>query len=118
MKTKNTKSTQSKADFIRSMPKASVADVVTKGKAAGLKFSPQYVYAVRGAAKPKRKAAPVVAPVVNGAAASATIERPGPAKARPSAADVLRAAAAELGMEKAIELLTSDRALLQRVTGT
>jgi len=45
----------SKSDFIRSQPATlSAADVVAKGKAAGVKFSSQLVYKVRGRASAKK----------------------------------------------------------------
>ncbi len=42
----------SKSDFIRSQPTSvSAAEVVKKGKAQGIKFSPQLVYNVRRGSK-------------------------------------------------------------------
>jgi hypothetical protein len=53
-----TKNTQSKSDFIRSQPAAvSAADVVAKGKAAGIRFSTQLVYNVRAGSRGKQVAA-------------------------------------------------------------
>lgn len=55
MAARKTTKKQSKSDFIRSLPGTmSAADVVAKGKAAGVKFSPQLVYNVRGGAKAKK----------------------------------------------------------------
>jgi hypothetical protein len=47
---------KSKAGFVRSLPSTlSAAEVVAKAKTAGVKLDEHYVYAVRTAAKAKRK---------------------------------------------------------------
>lgn len=55
MAAKKTTKKQSKSAFIRSQSaKLSAAEVVAKGKAAGIKFSSQLVYNVRGGSKTKK----------------------------------------------------------------
>jgi hypothetical protein len=55
---RTSKKTLSKSAFIRSQSsKLSAAEVVAKGKAAGIKFSSQLVYNVRGGSKPKERVA-------------------------------------------------------------
>ena len=104
------KATPSKSDFIRSQPPSlSPAEVVKKGKARGIKFSPQLVYNVRRYNKSKSK--------TNATYARAT---PGTAVVRPiatssKAEDLLRAVAAEIGLGRAIELLEADRARVHGV---
>jgi hypothetical protein len=56
-RTSTKKSTVNKSDFIREHPSLSTAEVVAKGKAAGIKFSTQLVYHVRGGSKAKKRAA-------------------------------------------------------------
>jgi hypothetical protein len=59
---------QSKSDFIRAQPAAlSVAEVIAKGKAEGIKFGSSLVYMVRRPAKKKRKkaAAPATKPTAS-----------------------------------------------------
>jgi hypothetical protein len=70
MAVKKTPKKQSKSDFIRQQPASlSAPEVVAKGKAAGIKFTPQLVYKVRGGstakkgqAKKTRMAQPSAAP--------------------------------------------------------
>jgi hypothetical protein len=55
MAAKKTPKTQSKSDFIRKQPTSlSAAAVVAKGKAEGIKFSPQLVYNARNGSKAKK----------------------------------------------------------------
>ena len=55
MAAKKSSKKQSKSAFIRAQSnKLSAAEVVAKGKVAGIKFSPQLVYNVRGSSKPKK----------------------------------------------------------------
>jgi hypothetical protein len=57
MAAKKTSKKQSKSAFIRSQPdKLSAAEVVAKGRAQGIKFSPQLVYNVRGGGSKAKKA--------------------------------------------------------------
>jgi hypothetical protein len=57
MAAKKTPAKQSKSDFIRSQPSTmSAAEVVAKGKAAGIKILPGLVYEVRRTAKAKKGA--------------------------------------------------------------
>jgi hypothetical protein len=93
------KKTPSKSDFIRSQPTSvSAAEVVKKGKAQGIKFSPQLVYNVRRGSK-KRTAPPVTRSMTTSSKAE----------------DLLRAVAAEIGLGRAVELLEADRARVHAV---
>jgi len=75
MPSKKTSNTQSKSDFIRSQPPTlSAAEIVAKAKAAGIRFSPQLVYNVRGGLKPTK-----------GTAKKTSAAKPGAAVARSSA---------------------------------
>ena len=104
--------TMSKADFVRSRSYLSPKEIVEDAKAAGLKLDVGYVYNVRGAAKAKgktktlRQAARTVrnSPVVAPQSSSAS-----------KAEDVLKAVAAELGLGRAVEILTAERARIQAV---
>jgi hypothetical protein len=82
--TKTPTNKQSKSDFIRAQPATlSVAEVIAKGKAEGIKFGSSLVYMVRRPAtkKPKKVAAPNTKPT-----ASPTSN----AKPRPSKSDFIR----------------------------
>jgi hypothetical protein len=107
---------QSKADFVRAHANLSPKDIVAKAKAEGLKLDVTYVYGVRAydkmAAKNKR-----------GSTARATTTRKAPAVSRPittstKAETLLRAVAAEIGLGRAMEILSAERAMVRAVIGT
>src|SRR5271154_6143886 len=101
------KKTPSKSDFIRSQPTSvSAAEVVKKGKAQGIKFSPQLVYNVRRGSKATKGQAKKVATATTNAA---------PKSPATKAEDLLRAVAAEIGLGRAVELLEADRARVHAV---
>ncbi len=106
--------TQSKADFVRAHASLSPKEIVAKGKADGLKIDVHYVYNVRAygktAGKKKR------------AATRATPSRKAPAVSRPittstKAETLLRAIAAEIGLGRAMEILSAERAMVRAVIG-
>jgi hypothetical protein len=102
----------SKSAFIRLHPNLSTADVIAKGKAAGLKFTSSLVYMVRGRAAhgpPSRAASS--APVTHGPSASK------PAGTAHGAEGLLKAVAAELGLGHAIDILQEERARVRGVIG-
>jgi hypothetical protein len=112
--TKNSKSAQSKAAFVRANPSLSPKQIVVKGKAEGIKLAASYVYNVRGYDKAKTKKKTTKLAVRRSA------ERTGPPVVRPitastKAEDLLRAVAAEVGLGRAIELLEAERARVHAV---
>lgn len=110
---KTTWASGSKAGFVRSHPTLSPKEVVAKAKAEGIQFGAQYVYRVRGldkAAKKKR----VAAKTTPGATRVNGVTRPA-AAASSSAEDLLHAVAAELGLGRAVEILTGERARVQSI---
>jgi hypothetical protein len=111
------KATQSKAQFVRSQPDSMGAkDVVKAAKDAGIPISEAYVYTIRYEAKRRgqkgkpgrprgRKAGGRSAPVA-GSRSSGGVE------------DLLRAAAAEIGLSRAIGLLQEQQRALRAVLGS
>lgn len=94
---------ESKAAFVRGLPRAMKASaVVAKAKAAGLKLSTAYVYAIRSAGSKK------------GAKRAAT-KSDGRATSRGGAEDLLRSVAAEVGLSRAIALLQSEHDRVARL---
>ena len=94
---------QSKAAYVRSLPRSMKASqVVAKAKAAGIKLTTAYVYAIRSdasAAKKSKKPAAVA-----------------PAGTRShSAEDLLRSVAAEVGLSRAITLLQAEHDRVARL---
>jgi len=80
-------------------------EVVAQAKKVGMKLEVSYVYNVRQAAKPKRAAVRVA--VANG----------GGSKVTASAANLLKAVAAEIGLGAAIGILSGERARVATVIG-
>jgi hypothetical protein len=95
----------SKAAFVRSLPSDTPAkDVVARAKSQGMSISVNYVYNIRGAAKGARgtsvrAGASVPRPIANGSAAES----------------LLKAVAAEVGLGRAIEILSGERARVRAV---
>jgi len=112
------KPAQSKAAFIRSLPRTMpVKDVVAEAKKHGMTIPETYVYWARSTGK-----GPAKAKTTKRAARSARSATPrkAPAVTRPittrtSAEDLLRAVAAEIGLGRAIELLEAERARVHAV---
>lgn len=99
---------QTKADFVRSVdPDVSAKDVVAKAKEARIELTESYVYNVRGAAKAAAKrtvarpAAKAKAPVAHSTATNRARNH--------SVDDILKAAAAEIGLGSAIAILQGER---------
>ena len=94
------KDSGTKAAFVRSLPETMPAkEVVDKAKEAGLKLTPAYVYVIRSQARVGTKKP------ANGA----------PPRAAKDAQARLIAAASELGISRSIDLLTAEKARLQRL---
>jgi hypothetical protein len=114
-----TKPPKSKADFVRAHSTLSPKEVVEKAKAEGVKFDVRYVYRVRGLDKATTKAKrSAVKPTISTPAA-ANGAQPLVASAGLSSAteDLLRAVAAELGLGRAVEILSEERARVRAVIG-
>ncbi len=106
-------SAKSKADFVRAHADLSPKEIVAAAKAAGLKLGVSYVYNVRGYDKSKTK---------KKRATRATAVRRAPAVRRPittgsKAETLLRAVAAEIGLGRAMEILSAERAMVRAVIG-
>ena len=121
--------TESKADFVRARAHLSPREIVEDAKAQRIAFDASYVYKVRGydkatankqarTSKKSAASAPVKVPMV-----TKTINpKPVPGNAtRPSVTtsieELLKAAAAELGLARAIEILQGERARVRAVLG-
>jgi hypothetical protein len=112
-KTATAASTMSKSDFIRAQPADMPAkEVVARAKTAGLSISDNYVYTLRyeakkqagktsGASKGAKKQASASSTKVS----SSGIE------------DLLRAAASEIGLSRAISILQEQQNTLRAVLG-
>ncbi|MGD0678677.1 MAG: hypothetical protein ABSC94_24985 [Polyangiaceae bacterium] len=104
----------SKAAFVRQFPNLSPKDVVLRGKAEGLHFEVGYVYNVRSsvnAAKTKSSARKTAAKPLR------TTDRRPPTAGSTGAEDLLRAIAAEIGLGRAVEILTGQRERLRSLIG-
>lgn len=114
-----------KADFVRQNPSLSANEVAAKAKAGGITLDANYVYKVRGADKAatkKKRAAKKLAasiPVVT-KTSKPTASKPVTSNGtRPSGSveELLKAAAAELGLGRAMEILEGERARVRKVIG-
>jgi len=99
----------SKADFVRSRPYLSPKEIVEDAKAAGIKFSVQYVYNVRrqAVASPRKTHPAARKPSQPVVARTGGYTQP---VASAGSRQLLLAVAAELGLGKAIEVLQAERA--------
>lgn len=106
----------SKAQFIRDCTETSAKEVVRLAKREGLTMSADYVHTVRSTDKRKRKIVKspgkkttIVYSPLSGATspASFTFQQATPTE---QAEKLLRTVAAEIGLRRAIEILTSERA--------
>ena len=116
---------QSKAEFIRTLPSTTPAsEVVAKAKAAGMSITPQYVYNLRARAN-RTPGAPKRGPGrPPGSGRKAKVGSASTASAPRSAApsnsrveDLLRAAAAELGLSRAIGILQAEQDKVRAIVG-
>ncbi len=107
---------QTKTAFVLSHPATMPAkEVVAKGKAAGVSLSDAFVYAIRSNAKRKaRKGAATGAPKRGGRPARSTN---GHSVGRHSAEELLKAAAAELGLSRAMGILQAEHDKVHRLLG-
>ena len=103
---KSTTPVQSKADFVRANRNLSPQEIVAKAKAEGIKLAVDYVYNVRGADKAARKNKRAAAKVTTSTPASSNGAR---SSVNANAENLLKAIGAELGLGKAIEILSVER---------
>lgn len=100
---------QTKTSFVLALPKDMPAkDVVAKGKAAGVALTDGFVYAIRSSAKRKAKGA--------GATRHGRIGN-GHAVGSHTAEELLKAAAAELGLSRAMSILQTEHEKVHRLLG-
>jgi hypothetical protein len=112
-----TPAVQSKADFVRSLPKEMpVKSVVEKAKTAGIKLGVHYVYNVRAEGKraTRRKRPVVTSKPVASRALQGGVRAP---LTGSSVEDLLKAVAAEIGLGQAVEILARERARVKAVLG-
>jgi hypothetical protein len=108
----------SKSDFIRSQPASMAAKaLVAKAKAAGLSIRVNQVYKVRGYDKTAAKTKVTKVAARRGPSTAKSAPAPRPAAARSSVEDLLRAVAAEIGLQHAMEILAGERARVRAVIG-
>lgn len=111
---KSTKPAQSKAAFVRAHASLSAQEVVATAKTQGVKLNTSYVYNVRGADRAARKK--------RASTKKATIATPAFTNgARPSghsnAEALLKALGAELGLSRAMEVLSEERERVKTLIG-
>jgi hypothetical protein len=111
-----------KSEWVRSQPASmSAKDVVTKAKDAGISITDKYVHTIRYNAKSSKKK--------GGGRGAAGAVRRGPGRPKGSGAgrahavgshhaeDLLKAVAAEIGLVRAISILTSEHDRVHRLLG-
>ncbi len=109
--------TQSKADFVRSHASLSPKQILTKAKAAGIKLGIAYVYNVRGYDKTARKKKAARKPTTRATTPRAGAAAPRPITTSTKTETLLRAVAAEIGLGRAMEILSAERAMVRAVIG-
>lgn len=113
--------TGTKSDFIRRQPEAMpAAEVVALAKGAGLTIRPGLVYEVRRTLRTKKAASrqkQTQTKIASTTGAPSVSTAPRPIARKASAEDLLRAVAAEIGLGRAIEILTGERAIVRAVMG-
>ena len=112
--------TGTKSDFIRRQPEAMpAAEVVALAKGAGLTIRPGLVYEVRRTRRTKKAASKQkqTQTKIASTGAPSVSTAPMPIARKASAEDLLRAVAAEIGLGRAIEILTGERAMVRAVMG-
>ena len=110
------KKPQTKTAFVLSHPKDMPAkEIVAKGKAAGVKLTDAFVYAIRSAAKRKaHKGAPKhAAPRKRAITRSTNGHKVG----GHAAEELLKAVAAELGLSHAMSILQAEHDKVHRLLG-
>ena len=110
MPTANKPAKVNKSAFVRSLPKSMTAkEVVAKAKAQGITISVPLVYIARAAAKKKTGKRGPGRPRKNSAPATTASSS--------GVEGLLRAAAAEVGLSRAMEILNEQRDAVKRVLG-
>src|SRR6185436_12046667 len=110
-----TKVKVNKSAWIRSQPASMTAnEVVAKAKGRGIKLSPAFVYVVRANSKSKKNKP---AGARRGPRRPRKNAAPAMASAHEGAEGLLRAAAAEVGLSRAMEILGEQRDAVRRVLG-
>jgi hypothetical protein len=122
MEATKTSQQQSKADFVRSLPKnLSTKEVVAKGKQAGIKLGEDYVYKVRSRERAKTsKRVPTAAPSKKPQRVSPTSSARGAntGKSITPYESVFARAVVDLGYEEAQALLAGVRDRILRAAAT
>lgn len=109
-RTKATAKKVNKSAFVRSLPRSMTAkEVVAKGKAQGITLSVPLVYVARAQAKKKTGKRGPGRPRKNAAPAAAA--------AATGVEGLLRAAAAEIGLSRAMAILAEQRDAVRAVLG-
>jgi hypothetical protein len=107
------KSQQSKADFVRSLPKnLSTKEVIAKAKQAGIKLGGDYVYKVRSrerAQTPKRAPTPAPGKKPQGVGPESSARGANTGKSATPYEPIFARAVVELGFEQAQALLARVR---------
>lgn len=98
----------SKASFVRAHSDLSPKEIVAKAKAEGIKLDVGYVYNVRGAAKAGARKK-VVKQAARRAVARGGVTLPRLAASTSPVESLLRAVAAEIGLGRAMEILSGER---------
>lgn len=106
----------SKASFVRAHSNLSPKEIVAKARAEGIKLDVGYVYNVRGAAKAggRKKVVKQAARRATGRTVIAPTRSVGTAS---PAESLLRAVAAEIGLGRAMEILSGERTRVQALFG-
>lgn len=112
-KKKGTKMKVNKSKFVRAQPSAmSANDVVAKAKAAGISLTAGYVYTIRSKAKAKPGKGGRKRGSTKAASASAAVG------AASGVENLLRAAAAEIGLSRALAILNEQRDAVRAILGS
>jgi hypothetical protein len=119
--------TVNKADFVRQHASLSPKEIVSKAKAAGIELGVTYVYNVRGQDKTAAKNKTVKKGTASKQSTPSSMTRTVASTSKPtpsngsrssgSVEDLLKAAAAELGLGRALEILEGERARVRAVMG-
>jgi hypothetical protein len=108
-----------KADFVRARAHLSPKEIVEDAQAQGIDLSTTYVYNVRGAGKAagKKRGAKKAPVLLNAGTFLKAVAPSNGTRPSGSVEDLLKAAAAELGLARAIEILQAERARVRAVIG-
>ena len=116
-KTVAPKKPQTKTAYVLSLPRTmSAKEVVAKGKAAGISLSDAHVYAIRSDAK-KRKAKAAGKVVKTAPKKTAHATRTNHGGGKHGAEDLLKAAAAALGLPHALSILHAEYDKVRKFIG-